>query len=126
MDRFSYLIRRLLLALPTFLGITLVCFALTRVLPGGPVEMRLARLRGLGSGEGGGAPAGRVAAITAEQVVEQMQARLGDQMQMPPMVGPKGFGITRSISPGACVTTSMFTDPGVSAIQPERLSGAWQ
>ena len=26
------------------------------------------------------------AAITAEQVVEQMQARLGDQMQMPPMV----------------------------------------
>ena len=67
MDRFSYLIRRLLLALPTFLGITLVCFALTRVLPGGPVEMRLARLRGLGSGEGGGAPAGRVAAITAEQ-----------------------------------------------------------
>ena len=67
MDRFSYLIRRLLLAMPTFLGITLVCFALTRVLPGGPVEMRLARLRGLGSGEGGGAPAGRVAAITEEQ-----------------------------------------------------------
>lgn len=67
MDRFSYLIRRLLLAVPTFLGITLVCFALTRVLPGGPVEMRLARLRGLGSGEGGGVAAERVAAVTEEQ-----------------------------------------------------------
>jgi microcin C transport system permease protein len=31
---------------PTFLGITLVCFALTRLLPGGPVEMRLMRLKG--------------------------------------------------------------------------------
>jgi ABC-type microcin C transport system permease subunit YejB len=45
MDRKGYLLRRLLLAVPTFLGITLVCFALTRVLPGGPVEIRLARLR---------------------------------------------------------------------------------
>ena len=66
MDRLSYLIRRLLLAIPTFLGITLVCFALTRILPGGPVDMRLARLRGLGSGEAG-TQAGRVAAITEEQ-----------------------------------------------------------
>jgi microcin C transport system permease protein len=31
---------------PTFLGITLVCFALTRLLPGGPVEMRILRLKG--------------------------------------------------------------------------------
>ena len=66
MSRLAYIIRRLLLAVPTFLGITLVCFALTRVLPGGPVEMRLARLRGLGSGEGGSS-AGQVAAITEEQ-----------------------------------------------------------
>ncbi len=66
MDRLTYLIRRLLLTIPTFIGITLVCFALTRILPGGPVEMRLARLRGLGSGEAG-TQAGRVAAVTEEQ-----------------------------------------------------------
>ena len=46
MNRAAYLIRRLLLAIPTFLGITLVCFALTRLLPGGPVEMQLLRMRG--------------------------------------------------------------------------------
>lgn len=38
--------------MPTFIGITLVCFALTRFLPGGPVEMKLMRMRGAGaSGE---------------------------------------------------------------------------
>lgn len=47
MSPLQYIFKRLLLAIPTFLGITLLCFALTRVLPGGPVEMRLARLRGL-------------------------------------------------------------------------------
>ncbi len=67
MDRLSYLIRRLLLTIPTFIGITLVCFALTRLLPGGPVEMRLARLRGLGSGETGSSGAGRLAAISEDQ-----------------------------------------------------------
>ena len=54
MDRLSYILRRLLLSVPTFIGITLVCFALTRFLPGGPVEMKLMRMRGAGaSGESG-------------------------------------------------------------------------
>lgn len=71
MSRLSYLLRRLLLAIPTFLGITLVCFALTRVLPGGPVEMRLARLRGLGDGAEGAT--GRLAMVTGEQREELMR-----------------------------------------------------
>ena len=57
MDRISYLIRRMLLVIPTFIGITIVCFSLTRFLPGGPVEIRMMRLKGLGaqSGETSGA-----------------------------------------------------------------------
>ena len=47
MDRLAYVARRLLLVIPTFLGITLVCFTLTRFVPGGPVEMRMMRLKGL-------------------------------------------------------------------------------
>ncbi len=34
----QYFIRRLLLVLPTFLGITLMVFAMTRLVPGGPIE----------------------------------------------------------------------------------------
>lgn len=68
MSRLSYIIRRLLLSVPTFIGITLLCFALTRILPGGPVEMRLAAMRGLG----GSGPMGtaRTSAVTEEQKAE--------------------------------------------------------
>ncbi|MGN0826686.1 MAG: ABC transporter permease subunit [Kiritimatiellia bacterium] len=52
MTPLQYIARRLLLAIPTFIGITLLCFALTRLLPGGPVEMRLARLKGIGGASG--------------------------------------------------------------------------
>lgn len=54
MERLTYFIRRLLLVIPTFLAITLLVFGLTNLVPGGPVEQRIAQMRGLGSGEAGG------------------------------------------------------------------------
>ncbi|NCC94931.1 MAG: ABC transporter permease, partial [Opitutae bacterium] len=66
MERWSYFLRRLLLMVPTFLGITFVCFALVQAVPGGPVEQALARMRGMGAGESGQSPhAG--ASVSAEQ-----------------------------------------------------------
>ena len=50
MDRLSYFIRRLLLVIPTFIGITLICFTLCQFLPGGPVEQAVLRMRGGGEG----------------------------------------------------------------------------
>lgn len=38
MDTTSYFIRRFLLIFPTFIGVTLLVFAITRVVPGGPIE----------------------------------------------------------------------------------------
>ena len=49
-----YFLKRILLAVPTFFGTTAVCFALAQAVPGGPVEQKLAALRGL---SGGGAAA---------------------------------------------------------------------
>ncbi|HRT04580.1 MAG TPA: prolyl oligopeptidase family serine peptidase [Kiritimatiellia bacterium] len=49
MERLDYFFRRLLLMVPTFIGITFVCFALCQVVPGGPVEQALAKMRGLGA-----------------------------------------------------------------------------
>lgn len=57
MSRSAYFIRRLLLILPTFLGITMVCYGLTLILPGGPVEQAMMRMRGLGVETGPGAGA---------------------------------------------------------------------
>lgn len=64
MDRLAYLVRRLILVIPTFVGITIVCFALTRFLPGGPVEIRLMRMKGLAA-QGGGAGEAAVAATAS-------------------------------------------------------------
>ena len=70
MDRLAYLARRLLLVIPTFIGITIVCFTLTRFLPGGPVEMRMMRMKGMAAqgaaGEGAGASAAGAAHIGEE------------------------------------------------------------
>ncbi len=41
MEMTSYFIRRFLLIIPTFIGITLLVFAVTRLVPGGPIERLL-------------------------------------------------------------------------------------
>ena len=67
MERLDYFIRRLLLVIPTFIGITFACFALTQFVPGGPVEQAILSMRGLGQ-TGGDIVAGEThGGISAEQ-----------------------------------------------------------
>ncbi len=67
MERLDYFIRRFLLVIPTFVGITMMCFAITQFVPGGPVEQAIMRMRA-GSAGGETARAGEAAAaISAEQ-----------------------------------------------------------
>jgi microcin C transport system permease protein len=66
MDRVTYFIRRLLLVIPTFIGITLVCYGIVQLVPGGPVEQAIMQMKGVQGGEGrlsGGASG----TISAEQ-----------------------------------------------------------
>ena len=44
----AYILRRLLLIIPTLVGIMLINFALVQFVPGGPVEQAIARLQGGG------------------------------------------------------------------------------
>ncbi|MBS1537399.1 MAG: ABC transporter permease subunit [Bacteroidetes bacterium] len=48
-----YILRRLLLAIPTFLGCTLVVFFIVQLAPGGPLEEEIRALKMGGGGEGG-------------------------------------------------------------------------
>lgn len=43
-----YIVRRLLLVLPTLVGIMLINFVLTQFVPGGPIEQILSELEGKG------------------------------------------------------------------------------
>ena len=51
----AYILRRLLLVVPTLLGISIACFLLIQLVPGGPVEQVVARAQAFSSIRGGGA-----------------------------------------------------------------------
>ena len=48
----AYIIRRILLMVPTIFGIMLVTFTVTQFVPGGPVERLIAQIEGHGNGSG--------------------------------------------------------------------------
>jgi len=66
MERLAYFIRRMLLVGPTFVGITLVCYALIQFVPGGPVEQAIMQMRSVGMSESG-AGVGTAGTISADQ-----------------------------------------------------------
>ena len=53
MERLNYFIRRFLLVIPTFIGITLLCYLIIQFVPGGPVEQVIMQMKGIGAGEAG-------------------------------------------------------------------------
>jgi len=76
MERFDYFIRRFLLVIPTFIGITLLCFTIIQFVPGGPVEQVIMQMRGgIGASESGG-NVGAAASISEEQR-EAIEAHFG-------------------------------------------------
>ena len=58
----AYFIRRLLLVIPTFIGITVMVFAITRFVPGGPIERIIAETRALQMGQSGSSTPSRAGA----------------------------------------------------------------
>ena len=44
----AYILRRLLLVIPTLLGVMIINFVLTQFVPGGPIEQVIARAQGEG------------------------------------------------------------------------------
>jgi microcin C transport system permease protein len=69
----DYVVRRLLLMVPTFIGITLATFALCQVVPGGQIDQLRMTLAGAGGGEGGAS--GRASRVQLDIPDEQL-ARL--------------------------------------------------
>jgi len=66
MERLNYFIRRFLLVIPTFIGITILCFGLIQFVPGGPVEQIIMKMKGIGAGESSRG-AGAQASISIQQ-----------------------------------------------------------
>jgi microcin C transport system permease protein len=72
----GYFLRRFLLIIPTFLGITLAVFVVMHFVPGGPVERQIMRYRMAAMGEGGAGASARGTEIPAE-AIEEMKRYYG-------------------------------------------------
>jgi microcin C transport system permease protein len=70
----AYFIRRFLLIIPTFLGITMAVFLVMNFVPGGPVERQIMRYR-MAAAEGGGG--GRAQVEIPAEAIEEMRRYYG-------------------------------------------------
>jgi microcin C transport system permease protein len=69
----AYFIRRFLLIIPTFLGITIMVFIVTRFVPGGPIERIIAEAQQMQSMEGGRSSGTSAAEQSQPLSVEQIE-----------------------------------------------------
>jgi microcin C transport system permease protein len=72
----AYFVRRFLLIIPTFLGITVAVFVIMQFVPGGPVERRIMQIQ-MAASQGGVAGAARGAQSLPEDAIEQIRAYYG-------------------------------------------------
>jgi microcin C transport system permease protein len=95
----AYILRRLLLIVPTLFGILVINFAIVQVAPGGPVEQMIAQITGADAGATarlGGGTAGRQAELGGHGGVEEVKYR-GAQGLDPALIEriEKQFGFDR-------------------------------
>ena len=64
----KYILKRLIVMIPTLLGITIVVFGIINLAPGSPVEQKLQQLR-FGNGDGSGGSSGGGAAKSSQATV---------------------------------------------------------
>ncbi|MDA2933122.1 ABC transporter permease subunit [Acidobacteria bacterium AH-259-D05] len=73
----SYFIRRFLLIIPTFLGITFAVFVIMHFVPGGPVERQIMRYKMAIASEGGAGSAELASEGIPEEAIEEMKRYYG-------------------------------------------------
>ena len=83
----DYVVRRLLLMIPTFIGITFVTFLLCQFVPGGPIDQLRLQLAGIGSGGGeaggGGGAGARVQLAIPDAQLKQLKEYYGFDKPLP-------------------------------------------
>ncbi len=81
----TYFIRRLLLVIPTFLGITVISFCIMQIVPGGPLEQEIMKIRsqGMMGGETQGASGRTGSTQIPEEVLNEMKKFYGFDKPIP-------------------------------------------
>lgn len=76
---FAYVLRRLVMMIPTLFGITLLCFVVINLTPGSPVEQKLQEIRmgGAMAGGGGSGGGGRGESGVSQEVIDALNKQYG-------------------------------------------------
>ena len=78
----AYILRRLLLIIPTLFGIMVLNFAIIQAAPGGPVEQAIAKIKGTATGAasriGGGGAGGDLGMAGQQAAMGKLQTRAAD------------------------------------------------
>lgn len=76
---FHYLFRRLLLMIPTLMGVTVIVFFIINLAPGSPVEQKLQQMRFAGAGGGGseGMSSSNKDSVVSNEVIEALNKQYG-------------------------------------------------
>lgn len=75
----KYFLRRLVILIPTLIGVTIVVFGIINMAPGGPIEQKLQQMR-FGSGDGGGSESSSSRGATqgvSNEVMEALKKQYG-------------------------------------------------
>ena len=73
----NYFLRRFLLIIPTFIGITLVVFTILQIVPGGPLEMEIMKLKMGGATEGASSTSTSTGINIPESAMEEIKKYYG-------------------------------------------------
>jgi microcin C transport system permease protein len=92
----DYVIRRLLLMIPTFIGITFATFVLIQFVPGGQIDQMRMRLAGVGGGEAiGSGGAARVQLDIPEEQLARLNEYYGFDRPLPVAYASWLWGVVR-------------------------------
>lgn len=72
-----YILRRLILLVPTLIGITIVVFAIVNLAPGSPVEQKIQQLRFAGSSDSTGEASSTSGATVSQEVLDALNKQYG-------------------------------------------------
>ena len=75
---YKYILRRLMMLIPTLFGVTLICFAIINLAPGSPVEQKIRQLQfgGMGDASAGG-NLGEMENAVSEEVIASLKKQYG-------------------------------------------------
>ena len=73
----TYFLRRLLLAIPTFIGCTIVVFTIVQLSPGGPLEQQKRQLQAAAAESGGGGIASEGESTIPPKALEELKRYYG-------------------------------------------------